>query len=139
MKAFRPFLLIPLLLAAGLPACDGTGPEDDAYVLTAVGGSLPGTIPCCGGTVEATGGSLEVAEDDSVEQRLQLRCVSGTSCTIPDEWRGMAGRLDRQAGRIEWEHGATSVVTLGSEVITVDHPLPPSSGTFGSVEFRFER
>lgn len=133
------FVFLAALLVPALGGCDSTGPgDDDAYTLVAVGGELPGRIPCCGGAVEASAGSLELADDDTMVQRLELRCADGAACTIPEGWDVMTGQLDRQAGVVTWDDNRTAQVALTDAVITVTHPYPPSTG-FGSVPFRFER
>lgn len=135
------FLFLATLLVTALGGCDNTGPvDDDAYTLVAVGGQLPGQIPCCGGAVEATGGSLELDDnDDTIVQRLDLRCADGAACTIPEGWDVMTGELDRETGFVTWDNTRTSHVILEDHVITVGHPFPPSGGFTGSQPFRFER
>lgn len=133
-----------LALALAVAACgEPVGVDGDLLVLTSVDGALPAPLPGWPG-VEVTGGTLDVRGDDTVEQRLDLRCSEGSGgCTVPEHWRRMEGVLDRTevtaagAMRIDWSDGREALLTMSGDTATVSHPLPPSGG-FGSVTFRFE-
>lgn len=132
-------ILAVLALFAPLLACDPSGPTGHGYTLVAVGGTLPGSIPA-GVGVEATSGSLVIEPDDRVEQRLDLRCMTGVACAVPEEWKVMTGQLHREDGRIFWDDDrGANVWLVEPDVVTIHHPVPPSWGYTGAVPFRFER
>jgi hypothetical protein len=141
--AFRPgwALLLVLLVASG--CSDSTGPAVDRYTLQGVDGQ---TAHLFGPDVVISRGTLEVREDNAVEQRLVLVCaITGQACSIPEGWDRLTGVVDRtpvtHAGdmRIEWADGREALLRLAGDTAWVSHPLPPSSGFVGQVTLRFVR